>query len=128
MKNEFLNESLIGVIISDSFSKENNTIRIDSIDASKTVLEKKLEETFNMRFHLCGTSPEEFFYFENMYFSKNYRAYTRPYDTPDERNMAHEILNTIVNFYGSATAINVTYLYKLEVWNDQFKTFYRNFS
>ncbi len=128
MQNEFLNESIVGVIISDSFSRENNTIRLNSIDVPKTVLEKKLEETFNMRFHLCGNSPEEFFYFENMYFSKNYRAYIRPYDTPDERNMAHEILNIIVNFYASATALNVTYLYKLESWDDQFKTFYRNFS
>lgn len=128
MQSHFINESIVGVIISDSFSRERNTIKLDSIDVSKTDLEKKLEETFNMRFHLCGNSPEEFFYLENMYFNKNYRAYIRPYDMPDERNKAHEILNVIVNFYGSATAVRVTYLYKLEAWNDQFKTFYRSFS
>ncbi|PWK19447.1 hypothetical protein LV89_03963 [Arcicella aurantiaca] len=128
MQSAVLNENIVGIIISDSFSKEKNTIRLDSTDVPKTDLEKKLKEIFNIRFHLCGNSPEDFFYFENMYFSKNYRAYIRPYDTPDERNIAHELLNTIVNFYGSATAVSITYLYKLEVWDDQFKTFYRNFS
>jgi hypothetical protein len=128
MQNEFFNKDVIGIIISNSFKRENNTIRLDSMDVPKADLEKKLEETFNIKFHLCGISPEEFFYFENMYFNKNYRAYIRPYDTPIERNMAHEILNIIVNFYGSATAVSVTYLYKLDVWNDQFKAFYRNFS
>jgi hypothetical protein len=120
------NTEVIVVLISHSFGKESPIFRMEGKDTHKDVLEAMLENSFDYKFHLCGIDEQEFNFnvVEKMYFEKGYRAYIRPFDTPKERCLALAVLQYVLDGCECEIFVQITFLYKLEEWNDVYKTFY----
>lgn len=121
-----LKDDLIIVVMLDNFHDGKLYISGKNLDSKE--LEEKLMQAFEYRIHLCENTPEAFSFFEKLYFDDSYRAYTRPYDTPEERLLAQELMQSIINHHCISDRVKITYLYKQKFWNDQFKTYYiRNY-
>lgn len=128
MKEKVFNKNIIAIIISPKFGAEISMAKmVFQKDLPVNNLENIIEDIFQVKVHICGDSPQEFHALEERYFNDNYRAYIRPFDTPDERLLAQELLSHIINVFESSSTASVTFLYKIDYWTDQYKTFYKRF-
>lgn len=126
MQETNFNRNIIAIIISPKFGAEISTAKmVFERDLPIYDLENIIEDIFQVKVHLCGDSPQEFRLLEERYFKDNYRAYVRPFDSPDERLLAQELLSHIINVFESSNTASVTFLYKIDYWTDKYKTFYK---
>ena len=116
----------IVILIMWIFNEENKKVSVNhgSNNMNKLQLEQYLSESFGLTIHICEDYAD-IFYYEQQYFEQRYRAYIRPFDTKEERDIAFMLTTDIPRMIENVNKFSITFLYQLESWEEEpFKTFY----